>query len=296
MDARAAEAADGVAAAARAVRGAAPLAPRLAILSGSGLAALADRLEEAVEVAFDRIPGWPDATAPGHRGALVLGRLGGVSTAIARGRAHLYEGHVPARLAFGVRVLHALGARTLIATNASGGLDPGLAPGDLMVIADHLFLPGLAGASPLRGPNDEGLGPRFPNMVDAYDPALRRLALALAPEVGLAAREGVYAMVAGPSFETPAEARMLRALGADAVGMSTAPEVVAARHLGMRCLGLSLVANRVALAPAEAGGGDLAQEVLAAGAAAAPQLAELVARLAPRIEGDGGRGVPAAST
>lgn len=283
-------------AAASAGRGGASLAPRLAVLSGSGLAALADRLEDALEVSFDRIPGWPRATAPGHEGVLVLGRLGGIPTAVARGRAHLYEGHEPARIAFGVRVLRALGAHTLIATNASGGLDPDLAPGDLMVIRDHLFLPGLAGASPLRGPNDAALGPRFPSMVDAYDPALRRLALELAPSVGLAAREGVYAMVAGPSFETPAEARMLRALGADAVGMSTAPEIVAARHLGMACLGLSLVANRVALAPQDAGGGDLEQEVLAAGAAAAPRLAALVARLAPRIEavdGAGGASAPA---
>lgn len=269
------------------VRAITPLVPRLAVIAGSGLSGLADRLERAVEIPFTEMPGWPRATAPGHVGRLAIGHLGGVPTAIALGRAHLYEGHAPSELTFGVRALHALGARTLIATNAAGGLDPAWEPGDVMVIADHVFLPGLAGASPLRGPNDAAAGPRFPGMVDAYDPRLRRLALHHAPAFGLVAREGVYAMVAGPSFETPAEARFLLALGADAVGMSTAPEIVAARHLGMRCLGVSLVTNRVALTsggPPSAP--DLACEVLAQGAASAPRMAAWIEALAPALDED----------
>lgn len=279
---------DAIAAAADAVRAATVHAPRLAIVAGSGLAALCERLEGADQVAFADLPGWPPSTTPGHAGRLAIGLLGGVPTAVALGRAHLYEGYSPAEVAFGIGVLHRLGARTLVVTNAAGGLDPALTPGDVMVIADHLFLPGMAGASPLRGPNDPARGPRFPAMVNAYDPGLRRLAIAHAPAAGIVAREGVYAMVAGPSFETPAEARFLLAIGADAVGMSTAPEVVAARHLGMRCLGLSLITNRVALAPPSRAGGPavLHDEVLAQGAASAPRMAAWLEALAPAIDAE----------
>ncbi len=264
----------------------------VAIVAGSGLSALADQLERSVVIGYDNIPHWPAATVSGHAGSLAFGALSGAATLVAAGRVHLYEGHGPRRLVFGIRVMHALGASTLIVTNAAGGLAADLAPGSVLVLADHIFLPGLVGWSPLRGPNDESAGPRFPSMVDAYDPALRIAAGRALSDSGLAHREGVYAMAAGPAYETPAEARMLRGFGADAVGMSTAPEVVVARHLGMRVLGLSLITNRVFMgedvrppddrAEEEHGGhavdgAALHAEVTRAGAAAAPRMAQAIA-------------------
>jgi purine-nucleoside phosphorylase len=205
-----------VAVAAAAVRSASPLAPEVAVVTGSGLADLAARVEAASTIPYDEIPGWPASTVPGHPGELVLGLLGGKPVAFAKGRSHLYEGHPAPEVAFGVRVLAALGARTMVMTNAAGGLNPSMTPGDVMALSDHLFLPGICGASPLCGA-DADVGPRFPAMLGAYDPELRRAFRASAVACGLTVHEGVYAMVAGPSFETPAEARMLRAWGADAV-------------------------------------------------------------------------------
>ena len=219
------------------------LRPQVGVVLGSGLGGFADAVDDQVELAYGEIPGWPVSTAVGHAGTLVLGTFGGVPVAVMRGRAHLYEGLPAAKVVFGVRVLGRLGIESLVLTNACGALDASLEPGTLVALSDHL---NLQGASPLVGPNDESLGPRFPDMTDAYDPAYRALAHAAADRLGIRLGEGVYAAWLGPAFETPAEIRMLRTLGADLVGMSTAPEVLAARHMGIRCLALSCVTNAAA--------------------------------------------------
>lgn len=247
------------------------------VIAGSGLSGLASHLQEPRAVPYAEIPGWPIGAVAGHAGEFVFGCVGRTDIGLASGRVHLYEGKTPSDLIFGVRVLARLGVRTLIVTNAAGALDHAMTPGDVMVIRDHIAFPPLAGLSPLVGDNEESLGPRFPGMVGAYDPALAALALEAARAAGFTAHHGVYAMVGGPSFETPAEARMLRALGADAVGMSTAPEVIAARHMGLRVVGLSLITNLVVLddrAPKPAD--DLHADVIAQGAAAAERLARVI--------------------
>jgi purine-nucleoside phosphorylase len=213
------------------------------VVLGSGLGGFADAVEEAVEIPYGEIPGWPVSTAVGHAGTLVVGVFGGVPVAVMKGRAHLYEGHPPSTVVFGVRVLGRLGISSLVLTNACGALDAAVTPGTLVAISDHL---NLQGSSPLVGPNDDTLGPRFPDMSDAYDPLYRSLARDAAERLGLTLGEGVYAAWLGPAFETPAEIRMLRTLGADLVGMSTVPEVLAARHMGIRCLALSCVTNAAA--------------------------------------------------
>jgi purine-nucleoside phosphorylase len=253
--------------------------PRVALILGSGLGGLADELSDAVVVPYADIPGFPRSTVVGHRGELAIGRLAAQPVAVLRGRFHFYEGYSMQQVTFPVRVLRALGCEALIVTNAAGGLRPDWAVGDLMRISDQVFLPGMAGHHPLRGENDDRLGPRFPAMVGAYDTELGRLAHTVAQEHGTTLREGVYVMVTGPSFESSAELRMLRAWGADAVGMSTAPEVVVARHMGMRVLGISLVTN-LALpdgAPANH------QEVLEAGEAAKPKFGALLKGILARM-------------
>ena len=219
------------------------LRPEVGVVLGSGLGGFADAVEEAVEIPYAEIPGWPASTAVGHAGTLVAGTFGGVPVAVLKGRAHLYEGHEPAKVVFGVRVLGRLGTRSLVLTNACGALDAAVDPGTLVAVSDHL---NLQGSSPLVGPNDETLGPRFPDMTNAYDPEYRALTRAAAERLGLTLGEGVYAAWLGPAFETTAEIRMLRTLGADLVGMSTAPEVLAARHMRIRCLALSCVTNAAA--------------------------------------------------
>ncbi len=252
----------------------------IGIVAGSGLSGIADRVESRLEVPYSRIPGWPVSTVHGHAGTLVFGRLADADIGIACGRVHLYEGRTPRELAFGVRALARLGAHTLIITNAAGGLDPRMKPGDLMVIRDHIALPALAGLSPLVGENDDSLGPRFPSMIGAYDRALSAAGLVAAESAGFTTHEGVYAMVGGPSFETPAEARFLRAAGADAVGMSTAPEVIAARHMGLRVVGLSLITNIVTQDDrAIQSETDLHAEVIARGASAVDRLADVLERV-----------------
>jgi purine-nucleoside phosphorylase len=210
---------------------------------GRGLGGFADAVEDAVEIPYAEIPGWPVSTAVGHAGTLVLGTFGGAPVAVMKGRAHLYEGVPPAKVMFGVRVLGRLGIESLVVTNACGAIDPSLQPGALVAVSDHL---NFQGASPLVGPNDDSLGPRFPDMTDAYDPSYRARAREAANRLGIALGEGVYAAWLGPAFETPAEIRMLRTVGADLVGMSTVPEVLAARHMGIRCLALSCVTNAAA--------------------------------------------------
>ena len=213
--------------------------PEIGIILGSGLGGLAEDIEDAVRVPFADVPGFPEVTVVGHAGALVSGMLGGRKVIALAGRFHMYEGHPPALAAFPVRVMHALGARILFASNAAGGIRRDLAAGDLMIIEDHL---NLTATNPLIGelqPGDE----RFPDMTDPYDAGLRALLRASAEKVGITVKEGVYACLLGPSFETRAEVRMLERLGADAVGMSTVPEIIVARAMGMRAVGMSCIAN-----------------------------------------------------
>jgi len=231
---------------AAAIRARDPRVPSVALVLGSGLGAFADTLTEATTLPFAEVPNLANVTVPGHAGKLVIGRVaGGPSPVVAAlaGRIHLYEGHSPDDVVFNVRALLTLGVKTVIVTNAAGGISPTLRPGDLTLITDHL---NLTGRSALIGPNDDSLGARFPDMTDAYDPGLRKLAHAAAESVGQTLREGVYAGLLGPSYETPAEIRMLRAMGADLVGMSTVVEVVAARHMGAKVLGMSCVTNLAA--------------------------------------------------
>jgi purine-nucleoside phosphorylase len=229
------------------VRGKVDLAPAAGIVLGSGLSGLADRLEGATEIPYEEIPGFPVSKVPGHRARLVTGHLpvdgGRVPVVAMQGRAHGYEGWSAADVAFGARVLCGLGVKLLLVTNAAGGVNPAYAPGDLVRIVDHLNLSGL---NPLVGENDDRLGPRFPDLTDAYDPRLGALLEEVAAERGIPLRAGVYACLLGPSYETPAEIRMLRLLGADVVGMSTVPEVIAARHMGVRVAGISVVTNLAA--------------------------------------------------
>jgi purine-nucleoside phosphorylase len=220
--------------------------PSVGLILGSGLGGFADGLAERVAVPFSALPGFPPSTIVGHAGNVVYGRGGDpapVELLALQGRVHFYEGHDLLRVAFPARVLVAAGCKTLIITNAAGGVDAALAAGDIVIISDHL---NLLGSSPLRGPNDDALGPRFPDMSEAYDIELRALAAAAGRELGLELREGVYAALPGPQYETPAEVRMLRGLGADLVGMSTVPEVIVAQHMGARVLGLSCCTNLAA--------------------------------------------------
>jgi purine-nucleoside phosphorylase len=258
--------------------------PTIGVILGSGLGGLAERVAQADMVPYSELPYFARSTVPGHMGRFVVGRLGGAAVMAMQGRAHYYEGYSLAQTTLPIRLMCRLGIQTLIVTNAAGGIRPGFRPGDLMVIADHINMPGLAGHNPLRGPNDATFGPRFPDMADAYDAALRAMAHVEADAQGLALHEGVYAMVAGPSFETPAEIRFLRAVGADAVGMSTAPEVVVARHAGMRVLGISLISNVAIDTPLPAeGAGTTHEEVLATGAERAPVLLALVEGIIRRL-------------
>ena len=216
------------------------LAPQVAIILGSGLGALAGEVRADAVVPYAEIPGFPRSTVEGHAGNLLVGRLEGRAVAVMQGRAHFYEGYSLADVVFPVRVIRALGARVLLVSNAAGGVNRLWSSGDLMIIADHI---NFMGSNPLMGPNDPDLGPRFPDMSQAYDSDLIALAERAALAEGIAIRKGVYAGVHGPSYETPAELRMLRGWGADAVGMSTVPEVIAARHMGMRVLGITAITD-----------------------------------------------------
>ncbi len=220
------------------------LRPTIGLILGSGLGKLADAFNERVSVPYERIPGWPLSTVEGHQGQLVIGEFAGQIIAAQQGRAHFYEGYSMAEVTFPIRVMKALGIGSLLLTNAAGGLNPRYQVGDLMLLEDHINLPGMAGANPLMGPNDETLGPRFLGMSQAYDRRLRQRALDVARERDIPLHSGVYFGLSGPFFETPAEIRMIRALGGDAVGMSTVNEVLAARHAGMRVMACSGVTNR----------------------------------------------------
>jgi purine-nucleoside phosphorylase len=246
--------------------------PQVGLILGSGLNGLADDVEQADSIPYQRIPGFIGTAVPGHQGELVLGTLAGQRLAVMRGRFHFYEGYSMQQVAFPVRVLHALGCSVLIVTNAAGALHADWQAGDIMRITNQIFVPGMVGMHPLRGSHDERLGARFPAMLHPFDTELADLAEYAAAAHGLTLRQGVYAMVSGPSFETAAELTMLRAWGADAVGMSTAPEVIVARQSGMRVLGLSLITN-LALPD---GDPSSHAEVLTAGAAARDSFAALL--------------------
>lgn len=217
--------------------------PRVALILGSGLGGLADSFQEAVAVDYRDIPGFPPATVPGHAGRLVWGKLQGVDVVAMQGRFHYYEGYSQRQIAFALWTMRSLGAETLIVTNAAGGINPDFHVGDLMLIADHI---NMTGDNPLIGPNPDRFGPRFPDMSRAYTPELRELALEAAAGLKLNLQQGVYLSVTGPCFETPAEIRSFRRLGADAVGMSTVPEVITAVHAGMKVLGISCITNMAA--------------------------------------------------
>jgi purine-nucleoside phosphorylase len=225
------------------VRGVVPGRPRAALVLGSGLGSYADRLLDRTSIPYDAIRGMPPSSVEGHAGNLVFGRAGATSVVAMQGRAHLYEGHGPADVVFGVRLMRRLGAGVVILTNAAGGIDRSFGVGDLMLITDHL---NLTGHNCLVGAHDKALGPRFLDMTSPYDTELRATAHACAAELGFSLREGVYAGLLGPTYETPAEVRMLQTLGAQAVGMSTVLEVIAARHMGARVLGLSCITNLAA--------------------------------------------------
>ncbi|KAM9296571.1 purine nucleoside phosphorylase-like [Gastrophryne carolinensis] len=224
--------------------------PVIAIICGSGLGLLADTLTDAKSFDYTDIPHFPTSTVVGHSGQLVFGTLQGKSCVCMKGRFHVYEGYPLWKVTFPIRVFKLMGVKVLMVTNAAGSLCETYKPGDFMIIRDHINMPGLAALNPLRGPNDDRFGPRFPSLWDTYDHDLRSTALEIARRMGHAdiAHEGVYCMVGGPNFESVAEARFLQRLGADAVGMSTAPEAVVAKHCGMRVFGLSLITNRVAQA------------------------------------------------
>jgi purine-nucleoside phosphorylase len=217
--------------------------PRIAVVLGSGLGAFADELDDPISIPYSKIPEWPVSTAAGHSGKLVFGKLGKLDVAVMAGRAHLYEGYTPAQVTMGVRMLHRLGARSAVFTNAAGGINLSYRQGALVVISDHI---NLQGSNPLVGPNDDSEGPRFPDMTEAYSPAYRAKAHQVGHQLKIQLEEGVYAAVTGPSYETPAEIRYLRGIGADLVGMSTVPEVIVANHLGMQVLAISCVTNMAA--------------------------------------------------
>jgi xanthosine phosphorylase len=257
------------------------VAPRLGIVLGSGLGGLTDALEDAITVPYHALEGFPEIGVAGHGGAVVAGRLSGLPVLCLAGRKHAYEGD-PTAMRTPIRTLKAIGAEAILVTNAAGSLRPEVGPGRLMAISDHI---NMLGSNPLTGPNDDAIGPRFPSMRDAYDPALLRTLRASAQAEGIDLAEGVYLATAGPAFETPAEIRAFRTLGADAVGMSTVPEVILARHAGLRVAGVSAITNL-----AEGMGGDeLSHEhTLRNADIAARDLVRLVTRFAAEFPGIGG--------
>jgi purine-nucleoside phosphorylase len=262
-------------AAAATIRERAQLQPRFGLILGSGFSPLADAVEDGVSIPYDEIPHFPVSTITGHLGRLILGRLEGHVVVVMQGRAHYYEGYSMAQTTFPVRLMQVLGIETLFVTNAAGGLAPEFRAGDLMLITDHINLIGMGGLNPLRGPNLDEFGPRFPDMSQPYDPHLQALAKQAAAGAGVPLREGVYVCLAGPSFESPADVRFLRLIGADAVGMSTVPEVIVARHGGTRVLGISGISNVLPVEgapPVE----TTHEEVLEAGRMLAPRLEAVV--------------------
>jgi xanthosine phosphorylase len=256
-------------------------APRLGIILGSGLGAVADALDDAVTIPYTELPDFPKPSVHGHAGTLALGRLSGLPVACLMGRAHVYEGGDPGAMRGPVRALKAAGAQALLATNAAGSLRADVGAGSLMAISDHI---NMLGVNPLTGPNDDAIGPRFPSLRDAYDPELRQTLHAAADALGVPLAEGVYLATAGPSFETPAEIRAFRTLGADAVGMSTVPEVILARHAGLRVAAVSAITNL-----AEGMGGEPLshEQTLRYASQAAGDLTRLIIEFCGRLDARG---------
>ena len=261
-----------------AVRARSDLVPDVAIVLGSGLGGLADELTDPVAVPFADLPGWPPLTAPGHAGRLLLGRLAGRPTILLQGRFHMYEGNDPGLVIQPVLLFRRLGAKVLVLTNAAGGLNPDWGPGTLMIIRDHI---NLTGRNPLIGPNADEIGPRFPDLTEAWSVRLRQRLHAAGAAEGVALEEGIYVGLTGPTYETPAEVRMLAALGGDAVGMSTVLECIAARWAGLEVCGVSLVTNAGAGYTGEMLSHD---EVLESGAEAGPGLARVIRRLVAGLD------------
>jgi purine-nucleoside phosphorylase len=254
--------------------------PRVGMILGSGLGSLASEIEQAVVIPYRDLPDWPISTVLGHEGHLVIGKLEDQDVVFMQGRVHYYEGYSMAQVTLPVRALQRLGIEILIVTNAAGAINPGFEPGDLMVITDHINMIGMAGPNPLRGPNLDELGPRFPDMSQAYDRSLNELARKVSKTEEISLQEGVYVGLAGPSFETPADLRFLRMIGADAVGMSTVMEVIVARHGGTRVLGISGISNKANL------DGDTItshEEVLEAGEIIVPKLTTLIRGVLRRL-------------
>jgi len=255
------------------IKGKTKIKPRVGMILGSGLGPLSEEVELGVAFPSKDVPGWPASTVEGHTGRLVFGELEGQQVIVLQGRAHYYEGHSMAKIGLPIRVMQKLGIEILIVTNAAGAVDPEFEPGELMLITDHINYIGMAGLTPLRGPNLDAYGPRFPDMSRAYDPDLMDIARRVAKTESIPMQEGVYICLAGPSFETPADLRFLRGIGVDAVGMSTVPEVTIARHGGTRVMGVSGISNKANL------DGDTVtthEEVLEAGEVIVPRLASLI--------------------
>jgi purine-nucleoside phosphorylase len=249
--------------------------PKIGLVLGSGLSPLAQEIENADIIPYTKIPHFPSSTVQGHSGQLVIGEIGEHQVVVMQGRVHFYEGYSMRQVVFPIRIMGLLGIHTLIVTNAAGGLAEEYTPGDLMLIKDHINFVGMAGQNPLIGPNDPDLGPRFPDMAHAYDPALRQLARQVAQDNDIPLHQGVYICLAGPSFETPYEVRFLRMIGVDAVGMSTVPEVIAARHMDLRVLGISSITNVHSTDP-DRPYKTSHQEVLEAGKTIAPRMIALI--------------------
>jgi purine-nucleoside phosphorylase len=254
--------------------------PKVGLILGSGLGGLADLIQQPDLIPYSDLPFWPVSTVPGHVGQLVVGDMMGVIAIVQQGRSHFYEGYSMAEVTLPVRVMQRLGVETLIVTNAAGAINPEYQPGDVMLIVDHIALVGMTGFNPLRGPNLDALGPRFPDMSQAYDRALMQLAREEAARQGITLHEGVYIGLAGPSFETPADLRFLRGIGADAVGMSTVPEVTVARHGGTRVLGFSGISNKANL---DGSTQTTHEEVLQAGRMIVPKLETIIQGVLSRL-------------
>lgn len=256
-----------------AVKERADISPRIGLILGSGLSHFAESVENPSFIPFGDLPHWPVSTVKGHSGRLVLGQLEGKNVFVMQGRIHFYEGYSMSQVTLPIRVMQRLGIEIMIVTNAAGGIAEVHQPGDVMLITDHINMPGLVGKSPLHGPNDEALGPRFPDMTQAYDPELLDLVRKVGKAEGVSFHEGVYCGLSGPSFETPAELRFLKMIGADAVGMSTVPEVSVARHGGIRVLGLSGISNKAHTDPEFVASHE---DVLEAGKQIVPKMETLI--------------------
>jgi purine-nucleoside phosphorylase len=256
--------------------------PAVGLVLGSGLGVLADELDDRIAIPYGDIPGWPQSTVQGHSGQLVFGQLAGHAVVVQQGRAHFYEGYGMEKVTFPVRVMHRLGVQTLMLTNAAGGVNPAYRVGDLMLLCDHINMVGMSGNNPLVGPNDERFGPRFLGMAQTYDREMRGWARDAAATHDIPLHEGVYVCLAGPNFETPAEIRMWRTLGGDAVGMSTAHEVLVARHAGMRVLACSGITN-VAIDQVDSDSDANHEEVLEAGRVIVPRMKQMLLGVLERL-------------